>query len=135
MKKALGFTLIELIIAVAVLAIITMIAVPSYTSYILRSHRAEGTAALNAIQLQQEKYRTYHNTYGTLGDVWGGVTTTENGYYNLAITGNSATGYTSTATAQGNQANDMQSGVSCTTLTLTVNGLNTSYEPTTCWSR
>lgn len=138
MKKLhskLGFTLIELLIVMAILAIIVAIGIPSYRSYILRSHRAEGVATLNSIQLQQEKYRTYHNTYSTLADVWNGVSSTENGYYSLAVNNPTTSGYSLTATAQGDQANDRQSGVSCAVLTLTVNGLNTSYSPIECWGR
>lgn len=130
-----GFTLIELLIVIAILAIIVSVAIPSYRSYVLRSHRAEGVATLNSIQLQQEKYRTYHNTYSTLANVWNGVSSTENGYYALAVDNPTTSGYSLTATAQGDQANDRQSGVSCAVLTLTVNGLNTSYSPTECWGR
>lgn len=130
-----GFTLIELVIAMVILAILVALAMPSYQAYVLRSHRGEGVAALNALQLQQEKYRTYHNTYGALATVWSGSATTDNGYYTLAVTNPTATGFVATATAQGNQVNDSQSGTSCSTLTLTVSGLNTTYTPAPCWAR
>ncbi|KTD02209.1 type IV pilin protein [Fluoribacter gormanii] len=134
-KKKEGFSLIELVIALAIIAILVLISMPSYFNYVMRSRRTEGINALNSIQLEEEKYRGQNTTYGTLADVWGGVTSTENGYYSLSATNNTATGYTLTATAQGSQANDTQNGVSCSTLTLTVNGLNTTRTPQACWSQ
>jgi type IV pilus assembly protein PilE len=135
LRDKFGFTLLELLVVVAIIGILAAFAYPSYMAYILRSRRTEGVATLSSIQLQQEKYRTYNATYGSLASVWNGVTTTDNGYYNLAISNGTATGYTATATAQGNQANDSQAGVSCSVLTLTVNGLNTTQTPAACWAR
>lgn len=130
-----GFTLIELLITLAVIGILAVIAVPSYFSYQMRARRVEGIATINSIQLKEEKYRTYNTTYGTLGQVWGGVTTTTNGYYSLAISNQTATGYTITAIAQGSQANDKQAGTACPVLTLTVSGLTTTRAPAACWSQ
>lgn len=133
--KKKGFTLIEMLIVMGVVAILTMIALPSYFNYIMKGRRAEGIGALNSIQLAQEKYRNTHTTYGTLAQVWGGVAVSTNGYYALAITNPTATGFTVTATAQNAQANDKQNGTSCQVLTLTVNGLATTQTPTICWSQ
>ena len=133
MKK--GFTLIEMVIAILLVSILAAIAMPTYNTYMMKAHRAEGINTLNSIQLAQEKYRGYNTTYGTLANVWNGVTTTTNGYYNLAITSNTATGFTATATAQGSQANDSQSGTSCSVLTLTVNALTVTQTPSICWTR
>ncbi|WP_454785226.1 type IV pilin protein [Legionella sp. WA2024007413] len=135
LKNKMGFSLMELVIALAIIAIIVMISMPSYFNYVMRSRRTEGINTLNSIQLEEEKYRGQNPTYGTLADVWNAVTTTENNYYSLSATNNTATGYTLTATAQGAQANDTQNGVSCSTLTLTVNGLNTTRTPQACWSQ
>ncbi len=130
-----GFTLIEIAIVLVIIGILTIIALPSYFSYQLKARRTEGINTLNSIQLQQEKYRTFNTSYGTLAQAWAGVATTANGYYTLAITNPSATGYTLTATAQGSQANDSQSGTACNTLTLTVNGLNATRTPAVCWGQ
>ncbi|QMT59544.1 type IV pilin protein [Legionella sp. PC997] len=135
LKNKMGFSLMELVIALAIIAILVMISMPSYFNYVMRSRRTEGINTLNSIQLEEEKYRGQNPTYGTLADVWNGVTTTDNNYYSLSATNNTATGYTLTATAQGAQANDTQNGVSCSTLTLTVNGLNTTRTPQACWSQ
>lgn len=130
-----GFTLLELIIVMFIISILASIAIPSYNSYILKSHRTEGINTLNSIQLEQEKYRSSNTTYGTLANVWNGVTATPNNYYTLAITNPTATSYTVTATAQGNQANDAQNGNSCSVLTLTVNGITTTQTPVACWTQ
>ena len=58
-----GFTLIELMIVVAIIAILTSIAYPAYTSSILKGKRAEGRTALAELMQQQERYMTQNNTY------------------------------------------------------------------------
>ena len=134
LKNNKGFTLIELLISLVIIGILASIALPSYQQYIRRTHRIDGVTTLNDIQLAQEKFRTTNTSYGSLAQVWTG-STSPNGYYTLTVTGNSATGYTVTGTAVGDQANDVQAGVSCSVLTLTVNGIVTSRTPTACWNR
>ncbi len=58
-----GFTLIELMITVAVVAILAAIAVPSYSEYVLRSRRAQAKADLVEIAQQLERFHTVQNTY------------------------------------------------------------------------
>ncbi|HET9642692.1 MAG TPA: type IV pilin protein [Burkholderiaceae bacterium] len=58
-----GFTLIELMIVVAVVAILAMIAYPSYRESVLKGRRAEGRTALAELLQQQERYMTQANTY------------------------------------------------------------------------
>lgn len=63
MKSSKGFTLVELMIVVAVIGILSAIAYPSYSEYVLRGRRAEGRTALTDLMQQQEKYFTQNNTY------------------------------------------------------------------------
>lgn len=135
MAETKGFTLIELLIGIVIIGILVSLALPSYTQYVRRTHRIDGVATLNNIQLAQEKFRMTNTTYGTLAQVWGGVTTSPDGYYTLGVSGVSSTGYTLTATAVGDQANDAQAGVSCSVLTLVTNGINATRTPQQCWSR
>lgn len=58
-----GFTLIELMIAVAIVGILAAIALPQYTSYTIRARRTECRAALMQVMQQQERYFTQQNTY------------------------------------------------------------------------
>lgn len=135
MKKFIkGFSLLELIVAIVIVAILAAIAVSSYRSYILKGNRSDALRTLLAMQMAQEKYRMNNSTYGTLAQVWNGVTTSENGFYTLAISANTATTYTLTATAVGSQANDSEDGTSCTTITLTYSNGTTTRTPAACWS-
>ena len=58
-----GFSLIELMIVVAIVAILVSVAYPAYTSSILKGKRAEGRAALAELLQQQERYLTQNNCY------------------------------------------------------------------------
>lgn len=58
-----GFTLIELMIVVAIIGIISAIAYPSYTSYITRGKRTECRSAIMQTMAQQERYYTQQNAY------------------------------------------------------------------------
>lgn len=58
-----GFTLIELMIVVAIVALLASVAYPAYTSAILKGKRAEGRAALAELIQQQERYMTQRNCY------------------------------------------------------------------------
>jgi type IV pilus assembly protein PilE len=62
-NKAAGFTLIELMIVVAVIGILAAIAYPSYTEYVLRGRRAEARTALIELMQQQERFYTQNGTY------------------------------------------------------------------------
>ncbi|HVY53390.1 MAG TPA: type IV pilin protein [Gammaproteobacteria bacterium] len=128
-----GFTLIEILIVLVILSVLTVLAVSLYSSTVRVGRRADGVDTLLAISLAEERYRSVNTSYGTLAQVWSGVTTTTQGYYTLAISNVSATGYTVTATAIGDQANDNESGTSCATLVLTVSSGTTTNTPVACW--
>ena len=129
-----GFTLIELMIVVAVVAILAAIAYPAYTDSIRKARRSEAIAALGALQQAQERYRSDETTYaGSLDDLRAPKpsTPTPGGYYTLAVSGESATGYTATATAQGSQAKDSN----CTPMKVVADKGNISYTPDGCWKK
>jgi len=132
-KQTRGFTLIELMIVVAIIAIIFSFAWPSYQEHVRKSRRAEGTVHLLELADRMERFYSDQGTYAgaTLGpdeaDVY--VAVSENGYYNLAITVQDNVSFTVTAapTTKGNQNDD-----TCGTFTLTSTG-QTSANGSKCW--
>jgi len=99
-----GFTLVELMIGVAVLAILAAVAYPSYQDSVRKGRRSEAFTALSAVQQAQERWRANHEQYAST--LPGIATTKTNGNYTIAVSAPSATGYTATATAGGSQAAD-----------------------------
>lgn len=127
-----GVTIIELLVTIVIIAILALIAAVIYNSQVRSSRRTDAINTLFAIALAEESYRTSNTTYGTLGQVWNGTTST-GGYYNIAVSTVAATTYTITATATGDQVNDSQNGTSCSTLTYSMNAGTVTESPTACW--
>lgn len=131
-----GFTLIEMMIVVAIIGILAAIAYPSYQEYILRSNRAEGQALLNDAAARQERYFAQNNAYITattdvtkLG-LAGAISTT--GRYALSIAAGAAAdgGYLLTVAPQGAQTADTR----CGNLTLNAVGVRgAGGDVNTCW--
>lgn len=111
-----GFTLIELMVAVAILGIIIGIAIPSYQRYVLESGRADGKAALFGAAQTLERCYTRYSSYSddacAIGD--GDTIDSEEGKYEVAVSIDSATAFTLTASPTGAQAKDKE----CPQLTL-----------------
>jgi len=63
MKAQQGFTLIELMIVVVVIALLTAVAVPSYTDYVTRGKLVEGTSALSDARVKMEQFFQDNRTY------------------------------------------------------------------------
>ncbi len=128
-----GFTLIELMIVVAVVAILASIAVPSYQEQIRKSRRAQAKADVVEYMQMAERYFTVNNTYvGFALPV--AVSPREAGAtarYNLAASTQTATALVLTATAVGPQASDR-----CGNLSVSNTGLKTESGTATlaeCW--
>lgn len=101
-RRSRGFTLIELMIAVAVIAILAAIAYPSYQDQVRKSRRAQAKADLVEMTQILERYHTVQNTYGTnLASVPGlYAQSPRNGtaQYSIAISNQAANTFTLTAT-------------------------------------
>jgi len=153
MKYNKGFTLIELMIVVAILGIISAIAIPSYAEYVRKGKRADAKVELLKIAQLQESYFVQNLSYakdlttGAGGLGLGATVKSEQEEYTITLTASNATGaacsglaanacssYTITATGNGGQANDK-----CKSFTLTntgvkdVVGATAPYDGKTCW--
>lgn len=99
MNKQQGFTLIELMIVVAIIGILASIAMPAYNKYVVRSKLSEVGAALSDARLRQEQFYADNRNYGTANGACGAALT--NGqYFSLGcVVGNTNQLYTITATS------------------------------------
>ena len=124
-----GFTLLELLIAGVVVAIIAAVADPSYQSYVGRGYRTEAHTALHRLANLQEQYypvqRQYAADLTAQGEAHNPATTEGRRYQVFAAV--TAVSFTLTATAQGSQAN---LDASCPIMTLTSGGAKIPEE---CW--
>lgn len=120
-----GFTLIELMIAVAIVAILAAIAYPSFADQMRKSRRAEAMASIQDGQLRLERWRVDHASFAGSGLVIADTT-----HYKFEIDTATPSKYSIKATPQGGQAKD-----SCGTLTLGRDGNAVTKTPTTgnCW--
>ncbi len=117
-KKPLsGFTLIELIVVIAIIAILVAIATPAYYSYVLKSRRADAKVALSEISQRLEGFYADNNKYATSFDQLklsnsgfvkkNGNYQSKDGWYQLSIeVDGTAQKYTLKATPQGAQTAD-----------------------------
>ncbi|WP_323135307.1 type IV pilin protein [Dyella silvatica] len=118
MARMRGFTLVELMVVVAIVAILTAIAVPAYGRYGYRARRVDGQELLLRIANAQERYYATYNKYGTLTDIGYTNTASEKGYYNAKITP-AAPGQSYEASAQ---PQSVQATDACASLTIDSTG-------------
>ena len=145
LRRYQGFTLIEVMIVVAIVGILSAIAYPSYAEYIRRGHRADARAGLLQAQQYLERAATATGNYPTslppalrwrLPD---GITPDPTKRYTIDFqAGNTNAEYTLTATPQGAQTGDK-----CGTYTLSNTGVRgaagkksgeSGYDPD-CWGK
>ena len=135
-----GFTLIELMIAVTIVAMLSMIAYPSFMQSVRKSKRTDAHTALTRASNNLERFFGTNNSYttdaGQLGLMSeGGTAYSDNGHYVMTITaGASGIGSSYVINAEA-KAGDMQADDDgCTTLTLDSLGRRTP-DPTDsrCW--
>jgi type IV pilus assembly protein PilE len=128
-----GFTLIEMLIALACVALLASFAWPSYQSLVLRSQRAQARAALLQAAHWFERAASANGSYPLTADVPASVLQVDGQRYKMTAT-STAQSYTLSATPLGTQAAD-----ACGTLTLNHLGvrsvLGASQTAAQCWGR
>lgn len=133
-----GFTLIELMIVVVIIAILAAIAIPAYGRYAIRAHRVDGQELLLRVANAQERYYANHNNYGDIDKIgFNDPEISEKKFYSVTVAveddaaGNKLQAFTATAApANGQQRDD------CKSLTISNTGKKDATGSTTngsCW--
>jgi type IV pilus assembly protein PilE len=136
-RNARGFTLIELVIVVLIVAILAAVAIPSYRRYVIRAHRVDAQTALVDVAAREERFYYTKNAYSAnLTSDLNGSATMAGDRYTIEVASASSSAFVVKATAQGDQA---KNDAACATLTLNNLGAQgstgTKADDPACWSK
>jgi type IV pilus assembly protein PilE len=112
MNRVKGFTLVELMIIVTIIGILAAIAIPSYSTYVLKAHRSAAVTGVLDLATRQARYYTTNNTYTTSMTALGyaadpmPLENANSHYYDLSISAGDADGFTVQAAPVGKQESD-----------------------------
>jgi type IV pilus assembly protein PilE len=145
-NKVRGFSLIELMIAVAIVAILAKVVAPSWMQQIRKGRRSDAVAMISKIEQAEERWRSNNASYTnnflnlTLTTTSATSLTSEGGYYTMTVTPDATTPetkyvVTATAVSGTSQTSDTFGSTDCSTLTATVTGGNPVTAPSACWSQ
>jgi type IV pilus assembly protein PilE len=135
-SKLNGFTLIELMITVAVVAILAAVAIPSYRNYSIRGKVPEATAALASKRVKMEQF--YQDTRTYVGATAGNADVATSKYFDFNTTGGgadtrTATGYTLFAVGKGAMAGFTYQVDQANVKRSSVTGVSGWAGSDTCW--
>jgi type IV pilus assembly protein PilE len=134
--KVRGFSLIELVIVLLIIAILSAIAIPSYRQYVVRANRVDAQRSLMDLAARQERFFYSRNGYASALSDLGANSSIAGANYTIAPPSATSTAFTITASAVGSQ---QKSDQQCQTLTITNTGVQGSTGSTAndpkCWSK
>lgn len=135
-----GFTLIEMMVVVAIIGILAAVALPSYQESVRKSRRSDAVVMIAKIQQAEEKWRANNTTYTqVLGPAGLNISAdaetvvSGSGYYNVTVSTPTGSGYIVTADAITSKS--QSSDTACLKLVMTVSNGNTTATPDNCWSK
>lgn len=120
-------------IVVAIAGLLLGLALPSYNDSVRRGRRSDAADIAVGVMQAQERWRGLNPTYSSSLSSLNQPSQSAAGYYGIALSAASGTGYTLTATAVSGRSQANDSG--CTTLTVTVANGVPVYAPAGCWGR
>lgn len=131
-----GFSLVELLVVIAIVGILIAVGYPSYSDFVKKSRRTDGTLALMEATQAMERCKSTQFTYATC-TLSGALQNSPEGYYTIALSpAPTASSFTIVATPQAIQLNDKE----CLTMSIDHLGRRTSTPGTAgqddndCWN-
>ncbi|KTC83755.1 type IV pilin protein [Legionella cincinnatiensis] len=130
-----GFTLIDLMIALVIMAILITIAYPSYLRFLLKARRSDALVTLAQDQIFLERCYAQNFSYTTCTSLPPFPQTSAQGFYSITLSNLGATTYTLTATPRGSQTKD----TTCASMTVDQANVKTAVDSsgtaqTICWN-